>query len=105
MTQTGSNTPKSETSIQSRTALNAREMEDLVTDQLEAAQQREHRDTRDFVDTRTSSRRRCQYQEGKEVQEMLQQCAKESRFVASVQQHCSNRKIGILLTMDPTLHC
>ena len=39
----------------------------LVTDQLEAIQQRERRDTRDFLGTGTSSRRGCQYQEGKEA--------------------------------------
>ena len=36
VTQIGNNTSKSEASIQSKTALNAREMENLVTDQLEA---------------------------------------------------------------------
>ena len=40
--QIGNNTSKTEASIQSRTALTAREMENLVTDQLEAAQPREH---------------------------------------------------------------
>ena len=40
-----------------------------MTDQLEAIQQREHRDTRDFLGTGTSSRRGCQYQEGKEARE------------------------------------
>ena len=62
VTQIGSHTSKSEASIQSRTALNS-----SVTDQLEAGQQREYKDTRDFLDTRTSSRRRCQYQEGEEL--------------------------------------
>ena len=68
-TQIGNNTSKPETSIQSRTALNAGETENLVTDQLEAVQQREHRGTRDFLGTGTSSRRRFQYQEGKEGRE------------------------------------
>ena len=63
VTQIGNNTSKSETSIQSRTASNVGEMENLATDQLEAVQQREHRDTRDFLGTGTSSSRRCQYQE------------------------------------------
>ena len=62
VTQIGNNISKSEASIQSRTALNAGEMETSVTDKLEAVQQREHR-------TGTSSRRRCQYQEGKEARE------------------------------------
>ena len=65
MTQIGSNTSKSEASIQSRTALNVGEMENLVTDQLDAVQQREHRNTRDFLSIGTSSRCRCQCQEGK----------------------------------------
>ena len=41
----------------------------LVTDPLEAVQQRKHRDTRDVLGTGTSSRRRCQYQEGQEARE------------------------------------
>ena len=67
--QNGNNTSKSEVSIQSKTALNAGEMETLVTDQLEAVQQKELRDTREFLGTGTSSRRRCQYEEGKEARE------------------------------------
>ena len=67
--QIGNNTSESEASIESRTALNAGEMEALVTDQLEAVQQREHRGTREFLGTGTSSRRTCQYQEGKEARE------------------------------------
>ena len=51
MTQIENDTSKSEASIQIRTAVNAGEMENLVTDQLEAVQQREHRDTRDFLGT------------------------------------------------------
>ena len=69
VTQIGNNTWKSEVSVQSRTALNVGEMENLATDQLEAVQQREHRDARDFLGTGTSSRRGCQYQEGKEARE------------------------------------
>ena len=67
MTQVGNHTSKSEASIQSRTALKAGETENSVTDQLEAGQQREYKDTRDFLDTRTSLRRRCQHQEGEEL--------------------------------------
>ena len=67
VTQIGNNTSKSEASIQSWTALNVGEMDNLAMDQLETVQQREHRDTRDFLGTGTSSRRRCQYQEGKEA--------------------------------------
>ena len=67
VTQIGNNTSTSGASIQSRTALNVGEMKILATDQLEAVQQREHRDTRDFLFSGTSSRRRCQNQEGKEA--------------------------------------
>ena len=67
--QIGNNTSNSEALIQSRTALNAGEVENVATDQLEAVQQREHRDTREFPGTGTSSRRRCQYQEGREARE------------------------------------
>ena len=67
VTQIGNNTSKSGASIQSRTALNIGEMENLATDQLEAVQQREHGDMGDFLGIGTSSRRRCQYQEGEEA--------------------------------------
>ena len=100
--QIGNNTSKSAASIQNKTALNAREMESLVTDQFEAVQQREHRDTRDFLGTRTSSRRRCLYQEGKEARECCN-IPRTKPIVASVPQCCSNCKIGIPQTMDPTL--
>ena len=46
VTQIGNNSSMFGASIQSRTALNVGEMENLATDQLEAVQQREHRDTR-----------------------------------------------------------
>ena len=55
--QIGNTTSKSEASIQRRTALNAGETESSVTDQLRARQQKEYKDTRDFLDTRTSSSR------------------------------------------------
>ena len=67
VTQIGNNTSKSEASIQSWTALNVGETDNLAMDQLETVQQREHRDTRDFLGTGTSSRRGCQFQEGKEA--------------------------------------
>ena len=65
--QIGNDTSKSEASIQSETALNAGETDNSSTDQLEARHQKEHKDVRYFWDTRTSSRRRLQYQEGKEL--------------------------------------
>ena len=64
VTQIGNNT-----SIQIRTALNVGEMENLVTDQLEAVQLKEHRDTRYFLGSGTRLRRGCQYQEGQEARE------------------------------------
>ena len=67
--QIGNNTSKSEASIQSVTALDVGETDKSLTDRLEAGQQREHRDMRDFLGTGTGSRRRCQYQEGKEVRD------------------------------------
>ena len=67
--QIENDTSKSKASMQIRTALNDGEIKSLVTDQLEAVQQKEHRDTRDFLGTGTSSRRGCQYQEGKEARE------------------------------------
>ena len=76
VTQIENNVSESEASIQSRTALNAGEMENSVTDQLEAGQRRESKGTRDFLDTRTSSRRRCQYQEGEELRKC---CNKANR--------------------------
>ena len=76
VTQIGNNISESEALIQSRTALNAGEMKNSVTDQLEAGQRREYEDTRDFLDTRTSSRRRCQYQEGAELRKC---CNKANR--------------------------
>ena len=75
-----------------------------LTDRLGAGQRTKHIATRYFLDTRTSSRRRSQYQEGA--------CSKELRSgwneaslcfsTAATLQVC---RIGILLTMDPTLHC
>ena len=46
--QIGNHISKSEASIQSGTALNAGETENSLTDRLEAEQQREHKDMRDF---------------------------------------------------------
>ena len=84
VTQIENNTSKSEASIQGRTALNVGETETSLKDQLEAVQQREHRDTRDFLGIGTSSRRRCQYQDGK-----------EARKCCNNTQNCSNCKIGV----------
>ena len=65
--QIGNHTSKSEASIQSGTALNPGETENSVTDHMEARRQSEYKDMRDFLGTRTSSRRRCQYQKGEEL--------------------------------------
>ena len=48
VTQIDNDTSKSGASIQSRTALNAGETENSLTDRLEEEQQREHKDMRDF---------------------------------------------------------
>ena len=64
MTQIGNNISKSGASILSRTALNIGDTENLVMDQLEALQRREHRDTRDFS---AFQKRSCQLKEGKEA--------------------------------------
>ena len=93
--QIGNNTSKSKASIHSRTALNAGETENLVTDQLEAVQQREHRDTQQFLGTGKSSRRRCQYQEGKEARECCNNKQNQIQSLLLVEQYCSNRKIGV----------
>ena len=55
--QIGNHTSKSEASIQSRTALNAGETENYLTDRLEAEQEREHKRYENLLDIRTSSRR------------------------------------------------
>ena len=61
--------------------MSAGEMENLVMDQLEALHQGEHRDARDCMGTGTSSRRRCQHQEGKRSARMLQQYTKQSQWL------------------------
>ena len=103
VTQIGNNISKSEASIQIRTALHAGEMENLVTDQLEAVQQREHRYARlsgyrNQFETRMSVSRR------EKKRAKVSTMRKTKPIVASVLQYCSNRKIGILQAMDPTPH-
>ena len=63
--QIGNHTSKA--SIQSGTALNARETENSVTEKLEAGKQREHNKSSRPLNTRTSSRRTLQYHEGEEL--------------------------------------
>ena len=78
--QIGNHISKSEASIQSGIALNAGETENSVTDQLEAGQQREYKDVRDFgyknkFETKTSvSRRRRIAQMLQESQSLLLYC-------------------------------
>ena len=74
VTQVGNHTSKSEASIPSRTALNAGETENSVTDQWEAVQQREHRYARlsgyrNKFETKMSVSRR------RRIARILQQCA------------------------------
>ena len=92
--QIGTHTSKSEASIQSGTALNAGETDNSLTDRLEAEQQRNTK-MYETLDTRTSSRRRLQYQEGEE----LRKCWKEAN-------RCFSTAMLFKLqeTMDPTLH-
>ena len=64
--QLENHTSKSEASMQKVTALKVGETNSL-TDRLEAGHQRERKDVRYFWATRTSSRRRLQYQEEEEI--------------------------------------
>ena len=91
MAQIGNHTSKSEASIQSVTALNVGETENSLTDRLEAGQQREHKDMRDFwiqEQVRTED-----FSITKE-----KNCANvvTKPIVASILQCSSNCKIGIL---------
>ena len=64
--QIGNHTSKSEASIQSETALNAGETKNSLTERLSRTAKGTQSHAR-LLDTRTSSRRRLQYQEGEEV--------------------------------------
>ena len=90
--QIGNNTSKSEPSIQSRTALNAGEMENLVTDQLEAVQRWEHRDTRDILGTGTSRDEDVSIKK-EQKRANVATTRRTKPIVACVLQYCSNRKI------------
>ena len=92
MTQIGNNISKSGASILSRTALNIGETENLVMDQLEALQRREHRDTLDFS---ALQKRSCQLKEGKKKRANVTKMRKTKTIVTFVLQYCSKRKIGI----------
>ena len=97
--QIGNHTSKSEASIQSVTTLNIGDMENSSTDRLEAGHQREHKDVRYFwiqeqvrdEDFSIKQGRNYAYVGTKPIFTLELQC-------------CSNRKIGILQTMDPTLN-
>ena len=67
--QIGNHTKKSEVSIHKVTALNVGEgeTENSLTDRLEARHQMKHKRCTIVLDTRTSSRRRLQYQEGEDL--------------------------------------
>ena len=71
-----------------------------LTDRLGAGQRTKHFDTRYFW-TRTSSRRRSQYQEGAYSEE-LRRCWNEASLCFSTTTTLQVCRIGILLTMDPT---
>ena len=97
--QIGNHTSKSEMLIQSETALNAGESENHSMDQLEAIHRREHKDARYF-------RRPEQVQDEGVCIKKEKDCTNIGKrpIIASALQCYSNCEIGILLTMDPTLH-
>ena len=72
-----------------------------LTDRLGAGQRTKHIDTRYFLDTRTSSRWRPQYQECAYSEE-LRRCWNEASLCFSASTTLQVCRIGILLTMDPT---
>ena len=73
-----------------------------LTDRLGAGQRTKHIDTRVLLDTRTSPRRRPQYQEGA-YSEQLRRCWNEASLCFSTFTTVQVCRIGILLNMDPTL--
>ena len=97
MTQIGNNISESEASIQSRTALNAGEMENSVTDQLGSRTakgiQRYARLSgyKNKFETKMSVSRRSR----------IAQNVATKPIATYVLQYCSNRKIGILQAMYP----
>ena len=101
--QIGNNTSESEASTQSRTALNAGEMRiwRRINWKQYSKENTEIRETvwvpEQFRDEDVSIKK-----EKKRVN--VATIRKTKPIVASVPQYCSNRKIGILLTMDLTLH-
>ena len=72
-----------------------------LMDRLGAGQGTRHIDTGYFLDTRTSSRRRPQYQECAYSEE-LHRCWNEASLCFSFFTTLQVCRIGILLTMDPT---
>ena len=74
-----------------------------LTDRLGAGQRTKHIDTRILLDARTSSRWRLQYQESAYGEE-LRRCWNEASLCFSTTTTLQVCRIGILLTMDPTLH-
>ena len=104
MTQIGNNTSKSGVSIQSKTALNVGEMESLATDQLEAIQQREHREIRETFWVREQVRDEDVSIKKEKKRANVATTRRTRPILASVLQYCSNCEIGILQAMDPTFH-
>ena len=100
MAQIGNHASKSEASTQSETALSAGETENSSTDLVDARHRREHKDARYFWI-------REQVRDEDFSIKKEKNCANVGTkpIFASVLQCCSNCKIGVLQTMDPTLHC
>ena len=98
--QIGNHTSKSETSIHSVTALNVGETENSLADQLKVGQQTKHKDMRYFW---MQEQVRDEDFSIKKEKNCVNVGTKPT--IASVlQQHGKKCKIGILRTMDPTLH-
>ena len=74
-----------------------------LTDRLGAGKRTKHIDTRVLLDTRTSSGWRPQYQESAYGEE-LRRCWNEASLCFSTTTTLQVWRIGIPLTMDPTLH-
>ena len=89
--QIGNHTSKSEASIQSETALNAGETGEFFDGSIGSKTSKGTQRCMILLDTRTSSRRRLQYQEGKELRKYW-----KNPIIASVLHCCSNCKIGSL---------
>ena len=104
VTQIGNHTSKSETSIQSRIALNVGETENLVTDHLEAVQQREHRRYARLSGYWNQFETKMSVSRRKRSARMLQQCAEQSQSLLLYYNIVQIARLVFHRAMDPTLH-